>query len=119
MVRGSANLGLSRDLSGYHFYGADLSIIGDIQGHTTYVVDFHLLHKGAGNCDGDFYAAWEQLIGKYQRAFRPRYIATTCSTMFLSGSKTMKYLLNWGKFIGLAAAIGRRFPALFKHRPSM
>ncbi len=57
VVRRSANLALSRDLSGFHFYGTDLCMIGDLLGYTAYVVDFHLLHKGGGICDAVFYQA--------------------------------------------------------------
>jgi hypothetical protein len=114
VVKASANLGLSRDFFGYHFYGADLSMIGDILGYTSYVIDFHLYHKSSGNCDASFYAAREQFIRKYCRAFRSRYVITTNSTFFLSGNKIMKYLFNSGKMTMIASMIGQKFPRFFQ-----
>lgn len=116
VVRASTNIGLSRDLSGFHFYGTDLSVIADILGYTAYVVDFHLRHKSAGKQDISFHLAWDQFLRKYQRALRPRYVATTCATLFLSGSKIAQHVLNRWTLLGVAIALGKRYPALFDRK---
>jgi hypothetical protein len=85
LVRRDANLALSHDLRGYHFYGADLCIVADMLGRSAYVIDFHLRHKSAGNTDASFYAARRAAIAKYRRAFRTRWIRTTCTTFLVSG----------------------------------
>ena len=47
IVRRDANLAVSRDLRGFHLYGAELCIVAHFQGFTSYVVDFHLHHLRA------------------------------------------------------------------------
>jgi hypothetical protein len=86
LVRRDANLAVSHDLGGYHLYGADLCILADVLGRTAYVIDFHLRHKSGGNIDAVFYAARRAMIAKYRRAFRPRWVATTCTRFLASGS---------------------------------
>jgi len=85
VARRDANLALSHDLSGFHLYGADLCIIADMLGRTAYVIDFHLHHKSAGSLDARFYTARRAAIAKYKRAFRTRWIRTTCTTFLVSG----------------------------------
>ena len=85
LVRRDSNLGLSHDLAGFHLYGADLCIVADMLGRTAWVIDFHLRHKSAGNLGADFYAARRAAIAKYRRAFRTRWIRTTCTSFLVSG----------------------------------
>lgn len=94
VARRDANLALSHDLSGFHLYGADLCILADIGGRTAYVIDFHLRHKSAGNTDAGFYAARRAAIAKYRRAFRTRWIGTTCTTFLVSGLPVMGRALS-------------------------
>ncbi|HYI41683.1 MAG TPA: hypothetical protein VE053_15350 [Allosphingosinicella sp.] len=94
VARRDANLGLSHDLGGFHLYGADLCIVADLLGRTAYVVDFHLRHKSAGNIDERFYAARRALIAKYRRAFRPRWIRTTCTNFLVSGTPLLGRILS-------------------------
>jgi len=87
VVRGEANLALSHDLAGYHWYGADLCIIADVLGWNAYVIDFHVLHKSGGSPDGSFAAIRSATRRKYNRAFRSRWHhVTTKRSIFLSGS---------------------------------
>ncbi len=94
IVRRAANLGLSRDLAGFHLYGTDLCLVAGLLGRSAYVVDFHLRHHSPGRTSADFQAARRRLIEKYRAAFRPRWIATTCTTIFLSSSRLLNALAN-------------------------
>lgn len=85
VARRDANLALSHDLHGFHLYGTDLCIVADMLGRSAYVIDFHLHHKSAGKTDGSFYAARLAALAKYRRAFRTRWIRTTCTTFLVSG----------------------------------
>jgi hypothetical protein len=85
VARRDANLALSHDLHGFHLYGADLCIVAEMLGRTAYVIDFHLRHKSGGNTDSNFYAARRAMIAKYRRAFRSRWIKTTCTIFLVSG----------------------------------
>jgi hypothetical protein len=95
IARGAANLAVSADLEGFHFYGTDICLIADVLGYNAYVIDFHLKHCSAGTHDESFFLAKERLIEKYGRAFRSRWVQTTCAVMFLSKSSISRWMLNW------------------------
>jgi len=101
VVRTEANLALSHDLTGYHWYGADLCIIADVLGWNAYVIDFHVLHKSGGSPDGRFADIRFDMRRKYGRAFRSRWHhVTTKRSIFLSGSPVRALLartfpVNW------------------------
>lgn len=109
IVRRDARIGFSNDLTGFHFYGADICLAADMLGYSAYVIDFHLKHLSAGKMDASFALAEEAFRRKWSRALRPRWIQTTCSLLHLSG--------GWlGKLVGpLAetpfAKISRRLPS--------
>jgi hypothetical protein len=94
VIRRDANLALSQDLSGFHFYGADLCVVADFLGRSAWVIDFHLRHNGIGNKDRSFYRQRTEVVRKYQRAFRSRWVVTPTSYFFLSGSTTVSRLLT-------------------------
>jgi hypothetical protein len=94
VVRRAANLSLSHDLSGYHMYGPDLCVMADIAGYRCYVIDFHLRHLSAGKLDGSFDVAALAFARKYARAFRSRWVPTTVTSAFLSGSARMRRLAS-------------------------
>jgi hypothetical protein len=93
VIRASANLAVSRDLSGFHLYATDLCLMADVLGYSCYVIDFHLHHLGGGS-QREFVPGRQSLIDKYSRALRPRFVRTTCTRMYLSGSKLGSWLLN-------------------------
>ena len=94
VIKRSANLALSADLRGFHMYGTDICLIADILGYSSYIVDFNLTHKSDGNADASFYLLKKQLMHKYRRALRGRFISTTITRLYLSGSKSNFYLFN-------------------------
>lgn len=86
VVRRDANLGFSRDLSGFHFYATDLCLVADILGWNSYVIDFHIEHLSPGNSRSrDFEARKEEFRAKWSKALRPRWIQTTCALLRLDG----------------------------------
>ena len=84
-VRRSARIGFSRDLSGYHLYGADICLNASMAGYTAYVIDFHLAHLSAGNKGTAFKAAEFAFRQKWSAALAPRWMQTTCTLVRLSG----------------------------------
>lgn len=85
IVRRSARIGFSRDLEGFHFYGADICLAADLLGRTAYVIDWHVGHLSAGRKGGTFEASEAQFRAKWSRALRPRWMQTTCALMRLAG----------------------------------
>jgi hypothetical protein len=108
VVKRSARLGFSRDLTGFHFYGTDICLVADILGHTAYVIDFHLEHMSAGSKGPSFAAMEEAFRAKWAHALRPRWVQTTCALLNLTGDRV-------GGFLGQLAEkpfarIARRLP---------
>lgn len=87
VVRRSAMIAPSNDLSGFHLYGTDLCLQATARGMTSYVVDFHLRHFGRGTIGKDYYECLEALERKYSDLFRPRRIITTCLHPLLTPSR--------------------------------
>ncbi|MEQ1577849.1 MAG: hypothetical protein ABL894_09360 [Hyphomicrobium sp.] len=86
-VRRMARIGFSRDLSGFHFYGADICLNAAMAGYRAYVIDFHLAHLSAGNKNASFDQAREAFAKKWSSALAPRWMQTTCALVRLSGGK--------------------------------
>jgi hypothetical protein len=84
-VRRDARIGFSHDLSGFHFYGADICLHAAQMGLNAYVIDFHLEHLSPGKKNRDFDIAEQAFRAKWSRALSPRWIQTTCALMRLSG----------------------------------
>jgi glycosyltransferase involved in cell wall biosynthesis len=110
IVKRNANLALSSDIEGFHFYGTDICLIADVLGYSSYVIDFKLLHKSDGNADEKFYLLKRKLISKYGRAFRSRFIGTTITRFYISGNSLLNKLFNTRVVLFLA----RQYYKIFK-----
>lgn len=87
VVRREARIGFSTDLSGFHFYGADICLQASMAGWHAYVIDFHLAHLSAGKKDDMFLRMESEFRAKWSRALAPRWLQTTCSLVRLSGDQ--------------------------------
>ena len=86
VVRRNARLAFSRDLSGFHLYGADICLVADILGWRAYVIDFHLLHLSGGNKNASFDEMATRFTAKWSRALAPRWMQTTCALLRIAGT---------------------------------
>lgn len=103
VLRRDANLGLSRDLQGFHFYGLDLCLQAQLRGYAAYVIDFHVEHVGGAGTNPSFYRMKKEFVRKYQRLFGGRFLKTTCTSLYISDNALKNKVLNWGfvrHFIG-------------------
>ncbi|MEI8340023.1 MAG: acyl esterase [Verrucomicrobiota bacterium] len=87
LVKRSANLCLSHDMKGFHFYGTDLCQNAISLGLTAWVVDFHLFHKSPGKLDGSFIEAFFAISRKYRGMRRNGYIQSTCALIPVGKSR--------------------------------
>ena len=87
LIKKAANLSFSKNLCGFHFYGTDICLIAKVLGYTTYVFDFNIIHKSEGKVDPSFERIKNDLIQKYITAFDGRYIQTTMTNFYISGSR--------------------------------
>ena len=85
VVRRDSRIGFSHDLSGFHFYGADICLHAQHMGLTAYVIDFHLKHLSPGKMSHDFTLGRDAFRAKWSRALAPRWLQTTCALVHLSG----------------------------------
>ena len=86
VIRADAGLGFSRDLEGFHLYGADICLVADVLGWSAWVIDFHIEHLSPGRKDASFALAERRFRAKWSRALRPRWMQTTCTLLRLTGS---------------------------------
>ena len=86
VVRAEAGIRLSRDLDGFHLYGADICLVADVLGWSAWVIDFHIEHLSPGKKDASFALAERRFRAKWSRALRPRWMQTTCTLLRLSGN---------------------------------
>lgn len=94
LIKSNANLGLSRDLNGFHFYGTDLCTLADIRGYTSYVIDFHIRHLSPGNINKYFFECKDSFEKQYSNKLRSRFIQTSCTYMTISSSRFINFLLK-------------------------
>lgn len=86
IVKAAARVGFSRDLAGFHLYGADICMAADTMGYEAHVIDFHLRHLSGGRKDASFQRAEAAFRAKWARALRPRWMQTTCTLLRLGAS---------------------------------
>lgn len=94
IVKNDLNLMTSKNIGHFHLYGADLCLQATMQGYSTYVIDFHILHKSGGYPNQSFYDTKERLIAQYTNALKIRFFRTPCTVIFLSNSKILNSIMN-------------------------
>ena len=94
LIKKAANLSFSKNMCGFHFYGTDICVIAKVLGHTTYVFDFNIVHKSEGKLDPSFERIKKDLIQKYITAFDGRYVQTTMTNFYISGSKFANFFFE-------------------------
>lgn len=94
LVKNEANLALSSDLEGFHLYGADMCFIAEALGYNAYIIDFNITHKSSGNADQSFYKLKHDLLRKYRKAFKGRFVSTTITRFYLSGNNLKSIVYN-------------------------
>jgi len=93
VVRREKNLALSHDLSGFHWYAADLCLVASMLGCSVYVIEFHLLHKSGGSFGEPFRKGREAFSQKYGDLFKPRWHEVVSGwSAYLSPSRTGRWV---------------------------
>ncbi len=86
LAKRSANLCVSHDLTGFHFYGADLCQVARALGCAAWVVNFSLYHGSSGCRDAAFFHSRKQVLEKYRRTYRLGTLQTPSVLLPLSKS---------------------------------
>jgi glycosyltransferase involved in cell wall biosynthesis len=92
VIKAQANLALSGNISGFHLYATDMSIIASVLGFRSYVIDFHLKHKSRGIVrEGDdlypgeigYPEIRETMVKKYRLAFATQWVSSPTTEFFI------------------------------------
>jgi hypothetical protein len=86
VVKAASRLSFSADLTGFHFYGADICLHADIAGYSAYVIDFHLRHLSGGKKDHAFFESQDAFCRKWNRVLTGRWLQTTCALIYVGGT---------------------------------
>jgi len=107
VLRADAMVFPSRDIGGFHFFAADLSLQAELAGGTTYVIPFFLRHHSAGKVGPDFKKCMSTFKTKYSRIFRGRVIRTCAARVpcGLSGQMQMLWGLGTAKLARMMSAL--------------
>lgn len=96
IVRRGANLGVSRDLAGFHLYGADLCLVAAMLGWNSYVIDFFVRHWGKGTMGPDYSELLATMESKYRKVLRGRRIPLMVGTELHFGGTGLSRALERG-----------------------
>jgi hypothetical protein len=94
VIKSEANIAASHDLIGFHLYATDLCLNANSLGWNSYVIDFHLRHKGAGTIDNLFLNSKVEFIKKHRKNRNSYAIRTTCTMLIITGSNLFNFFLN-------------------------
>ena len=108
VVRRDSLVGCNVQLSGFHLYGLDLVNNAYQLGYSAYVVDFHLLHKSAGNADKSYYDVQRQIMEVYRKKMKGKVFQAMCSRFFVSNSKLLNLLINQKWLLNLHKSVKRK-----------
>jgi hypothetical protein len=116
VVKRDTRVGFSRDLLGFHFYGADVCLVADIVGYSSYVIDFHLLHLGRGAKGEAFDKMKAAFTAKWRHALRDRNVQTTSDHVVLGAPRGTLALseaaYRWKRVVRrLRRSINKRLPS--------
>jgi hypothetical protein len=93
LIKSTADISSSRELSGFHFYATDLCLNAIINKYTCYVIDFHLSHLSRGNIGEAFWQAQSKFHDRWCNEFVFCYVQTiTCVTMCVSKYKILRFI---------------------------
>jgi hypothetical protein len=93
IIRRSANIVVSPDLTGFHFYAADLCLLADYLGYHCYVIPFMVEHLSLGNLKVlDQHKKF--FLDKYGYKLRNRFIQTPSTKFVLCKSTRSNRVYN-------------------------
>lgn len=90
----SINNSCSYGLTGFHLYGIDLCHHAEQLGLSSYVIDFNLYHKSAGNKDRQFNICRKASIDFYGHQKKRIVFWTVCTIFFSTSFSFINKILN-------------------------
>lgn len=97
LVRAQSRICFSSDLTGFHFYAADLCLNALRGSRSCHVVDFHLTHLSTGNQGRDFLRSKKRFAAYWGKQFRFMYFPTVCTNVLLTRYLVLRWFFRWNK----------------------
>ncbi len=92
IIKGGSGITVSRDLSGYHFYGFDITSVAARLGYSVYVIDFPWKHLSPGTIDESFLESRDAIQKKMAAYINRHSLQTTCTTLYWGKNNTHSIL---------------------------
>lgn len=119
VLKRSALLAPSNNLSGFHFYGTDLCLQGYARGWSSYVIDYHVRRIGGESKKSkpdlasarsvafkdSFQVTKQNLINKYSRLLPGHWYETPNARLFIYGNSLVRYLGNRKLSLSVARSV--------------
>lgn len=112
VINNRFRFGLSYNIGGFHFYATDLCQHAIFSGLHCYVIPFMVNHLSLGNLEA-LEEATEGFVSAYGEKFESRFVQTTCTKFYLSGSRSGNRFYN-SPFIFFWVKAWQRIAQLFR-----
>jgi len=86
IVRNGTGVTVSSNLAGFHFYGADICLMADRLGYSSYVTQYLWRHNSKGTLDKQFFDQKKAFEQHMKRHFAKSSLPTTCTILCWSAS---------------------------------
>lgn len=96
VLKASAMVAPSIDLSGFHLYGVDLCLQAQGRGYSCYAIEFRLTHLSKGLVDQSYLECREAFESKLEKHWQPRLLQSMAEDIWL-GPKTTGFLKQYAK----------------------
>ncbi len=113
VIKTGATISSSKELKGFHFYATDLCLNAICNGHSCYVINFHITHLSGGipSANKDYRDVQDVFYKKWCNKFNFRYIRTiTGVTMCLSRYRMLRAIGSREKVANFFIAQNRLHP---------
>lgn len=99
----------SGELSGFHFYGADVCLNALRDGGSAYIITTDVSHLSIGTRDAAYDEAKERFLSAWNDRYWFRYVGTTTTAVFLSRSRLLRRIFGSGRLLSWVGLHRREF----------
>lgn len=97
VIKTSADVRCSAELSGFHLYAIDLCFNAIFNGYSAYVIDFHLTHLSGGKWSQEFIDCIKAFQSVWSHRFLFCYVASPAMRVFLSRNTLIRQIFSHPK----------------------
>lgn len=113
IIKNGLGIGISTDLSGFHFYGFDITSIAKRLGYNSYVINTKWIHYSPGNIGEDFVARKKIIIYKMNAYMNQNTCSTTCTDIYWGNDPARSIISMWRSIHMLNGSVHKNGQAIF------